>query len=85
MDIAKALAHAYSSTLRIEQRDGKTVMIKSVHAQERRNEIAFHKVLHQLGMPSMEMYEKHADLVISFLEDAEGEFKPHSTTLESLR
>ncbi len=71
MDPLKVIERAYSSKLRIEERDGKTVIIKSVDAQERKNEIAFHELLHQLGMPFMEVHEEQMDLVITFLEDSE--------------
>lgn len=71
MDSSKAIAKAYSSKLRIEQRDGKTVIIKSVDAQERKNEIAFHELSRKLGMPFMEIHEERTDLVITFLEHSE--------------
>ncbi len=71
MDSAKAIEKAYSSKLRTEQRDGKTVIVKSIDTQERKNEIAFHELLHQLGMPYMEIHEEQTDLIITFLENAE--------------
>lgn len=71
MDFSKAIAKAYASKLRIEQRDGKTVIIKSVDAQERKNEIAFHELLRQLEMPFMEIHEEQTDIVITFLKNSE--------------
>lgn len=71
MDPSKVIEKAYSSKLRIEQRDNKTVIIKSVDAQECKNEIAFHELLRQLEMPFMEIHEEQNELVITFLENSE--------------
>jgi len=67
----KAMQQAYSSKLRIEHRGDKAVILKSVDAQERKNELAFHTLLHELGMPRMNVVEEGEDLVIDFITDAE--------------
>lgn len=70
MEHKKALEKAHSSQVRIEKRDDRDVLIKSVDARERKNEIAFHALLHELGLPSMNLREVNEELVIDFIEGA---------------
>lgn len=70
-EFEQAIARAYSSKLRIEHRGDKAVILKSVDAQERKNELAFHDLLAELGMPSMHVVEEGEDLVIDFIAGAQ--------------
>lgn len=70
-EFERAIERAYSSKLRINHRGNKAVLLKSVDAQERKNEIAFHNLLAELGMPRMHIVEDGEDLVIDFILDAE--------------
>lgn len=70
-EFERAIERAYSSKLRIEHRGDKAIILKSVDAQERKNELAFHALLAELGMPSMHVVEEGEDLVIDFIADAE--------------
>ncbi|MFH1089409.1 MAG: phosphotransferase [Candidatus Uhrbacteria bacterium] len=70
-EFERAIERAYASKLRVEHRGGKAVILKSVAAQERKNELAFHTLLAELGMPNMQVAEEGNDLVVDFIADAE--------------
>ena len=70
-EFERAIERAYASKLRIEHRGDKAVILKSVDAQERKNELTFHALLAELGMPNMHVVEEGEDLVIDFIAGAE--------------
>lgn len=70
-EFERAIAKAYSSKLRIERHDGRDVIVKYVDARERKNELAFHGLLRELGLPAMKIKEEGEDLVIDFISGSE--------------
>ncbi len=70
-EFERAIGRAYSSKLRIEYRGDKAVILKTVDAQERKNELAFHALLIELDMPNMHIIEEGEDLLIDFIAGAE--------------
>ena len=65
------LEKAYSSTLKIEQRDHGRVVVKTVDAKERQNEIFFHEKMRDVGLPNMSLHEEGDAIVLDFIENAE--------------
>ena len=53
MKFEEAIQKAYSSKLRIEAKGDRNVILKSVDGQKRKNEIAFHALLKELGLAYM--------------------------------
>jgi len=70
-DKYNGLKKAYSSPLRIEERDGVDVIIKRADAQESRSEIFFQDQLKRIGLPAMEMELDDDGLAVLFIPDAE--------------
>ena len=65
------LEKAYSSSLKMDQRDHGRVVVKTVDAKERKNETFFHKKMSEMGLPSMSIHEEGDAIVLDFIENAE--------------
>jgi len=65
------LEKAYSSSLKMDQRDHGRVVVKTVDAKERKNETFFHKKMSEMGLPSMSIHEEGEAIVLDFIENAE--------------
>jgi fructosamine-3-kinase len=70
-DRHSGLKKAYSSKLRIEEREGKEVIIKEVGAQEAQSELFFQHQLKSIGLPFMEAEFDAQGLAVTFIPDAQ--------------
>lgn len=65
------LKKAFSSQLRVEERDGVDVIIKQADAQESQSELFFQEQLKRIGLSVMEMELDDEGLAVTFISDAE--------------
>ena len=65
--VPSGLQKAHTSDVSLEYRNGQAVVIKRISKQARQNEVFFHKVMQEHGLPCMQTHIQDDELVIDYI------------------
>lgn len=68
--LPSGLQKAHTSDVYFDYRDGKAVVVKRISTQAQQNEVFFHKIMKERGLPAMNARIKKEELLLDFIDGA---------------